>query len=41
MKNKDIKGLERYIADNILPVLIKKTYQIVDKVAELLDARYG
>ena len=39
-KNKDIKGLQRYIADHILPVLIKKTDQTVDKVAELLDARY-
>ena len=40
-KNKDIKGLQRYIADHILLVLIKKTDQTIDKVAELLDARYG
>ena len=39
--NKDIKGLQRYIVDHILPVLIKKRDHTVDKVAELLDARYG
>ena len=36
-RNKDIKGLQRYIADHILPVLTKKTDQTVDKVAGLLD----
>ena len=40
-KNKEIKGLQRYIADHILPVLVKKTDQTVDKVAGLLDIRYG
>ena len=39
-KNKDIKGLQRYIAEHILPVLIKKTDQTVDKVVELLDTWY-
>ena len=40
-KNKDIKGLQRYIADHILPVLVKKIDQTVDRVAGLLDIRYG
>ena len=40
-RNKDIKGLQRYIADHIFSVLIKKTDQTIDKVVELLDARYG
>ena len=40
-RNKDIKGLQRYIADHILPVLIQKQDQTVDKVAGLLDSRYG
>ena len=40
-KNKDIKGLQRYIADHILPVLVKKTDQTVNSVAGLLDIRYG
>ena len=35
------KGLQRYVAEHILPVLIKKTDQTVDKVVELLDAKYG
>ena len=39
-KNKEIKGLQRFIADNILPVLVKKEDQSVDKVAWLLDGRY-
>ena len=33
--------MQRYVAEHILPVLIKKTDQTIDKVAELLDARYG
>ena len=40
-KNNEIKGLQRYIVDHILPVLVKKTDQTVDKVAGLLDMRYG
>ena len=40
-KKKEIKGLQRYIADHILTVLEKKTDQTVDKVAGLLDVRYG
>ena len=40
-KNKEIKGLQRYVADHILPVLIKKTDQTIDKVVELLNEKYG
>ena len=40
-KNKDIKGLQRYVAEHILPVLIKKTDQTLQKVVELLDVKYG
>ena len=40
-KNKDIKGLQRYVAEHILPVLIKKTDQTLEKVVELLDVKYG
>ena len=39
-KNKDIKGLQRYIAEHILPVLIKKTDQTLEKVLDLLDVKY-
>ena len=39
--NKDIKGLPRYVAKHILPVLIKKQDQTIDKVLGLLDAKYG
>ena len=39
-KNKDIKGLQRYVAEHILPVLIKKTDQTIEKVVELLDMKY-
>merc|ERR1712041_33280 len=38
-KNKDIKGLQRYVAKHILPVLIKKTDQTIEKVVELLDMK--
>ena len=40
-RNKDIKGLQRFIADHILPVIVKKEDQTVDKVTRLLDSRYG
>ena len=40
-KNKEIKGLQRYIADHILTVLEKRTDQTLDRVASLLDIRYG
>ena len=37
-RNKDIKGLLQYITDHILPVLIQKQYQSVEKVAGQLDS---
>ena len=40
-RNKDIKGLQRFIADHILPVIIRKEDQTVDKVIRLLESRYG
>ena len=40
-RNKDIQGLQRYIANCIPPVLIQKQDQTVDKVPGLLDYRYG
>ena len=40
-RNKEIKGLQRYIAYHILLVLEKKEDQTITKVAGLLDARYG
>ena len=39
--NEEIKGLQRYIADHILMVLAKNTDLTVDKVAGILDIRYG
>ena len=40
-KNNDIKGLQRYFTDHILPVLEKKQDQTIDKVAGPLDVRYA
>ena len=40
-KNKEIKGLQRFLADHILPVIVKKEDQNVGKVIRLLDERYG
>ena len=40
-KNKDIKGLQRFIADHILPVIVRKEDQTVEKVTRLLESRYG
>ena len=39
-RNKDIKGLQRYVTEHILPVLIKKTDQTLEKVVKLLDVKY-
>ena len=39
--NKEIKGLPRFIAEHILPVLEKKQDQTVKRVLELLDVKYG
>ena len=40
-KDKDITGLERYVAEHILLVLIKKGDQTLDKLVGLLDTKYG
>ena len=40
-KNKEIKGLQRFLADHILPVIVKKEDQNVGKVIRLLNERYG
>ena len=40
-KNKEIKGLQRFLADHILPVILKKDDQNVGKVITLLNERYG
>ena len=39
--NKEIKGLPRYVAEHVLPVLEKKVDQKIKKVLELLDVKYG
>ena len=40
-KNKDIKGPQRFLADHILPVILKKEDQNMGKVITLLNERYG
>ena len=40
-KNKDIKGLQKYVAEHVIPVLVRKTDQTLDKVVELLDMKYS
>ena len=40
-KNKEIKGLPRYVGEHILPVLEKKTNQTIKRVLKLLDLKYG
>ena len=40
-QNKDIKGLQIFLADHILPVILKKDDQKVGKVITLLNERYG
>ena len=39
-KNKENKGLQRFVADHIFLIMVKKTYQTVDNVAGLLYGRY-
>ena len=39
--NKEIKGLPRHIDEHVLPVLVKKQDQTIDKVLGLLDVKYG
>ena len=40
-KNKDIKGIQKYLAEHVIPVLVKKTDQTLEKVIGLLDVKYG
>ena len=40
-RNKDLKGLLRFITDHILPTLEKKDDQTIAKVIALLDKRYA
>ena len=40
-KNKEIKGLQKFLADHILPVIETKDDQNVKKVVTLLNERYG
>ena len=40
-KNKDIKGLQKYVAEHVIPVLVMKTDQTLEKVIGLLDVKYG
>ena len=40
-KNKDIKGIQKYVAEHIIPALVKKTDQTLEKVIGLLDVKYG
>ena len=38
--NKEIKGLPRYVGEQIIPVLENKTDQTMKRVLELLDIKY-
>ena len=40
-KNKEVKGLQKFLADHILPVILTKNDQNVKKVISLLNERYG
>ena len=40
-RNKEIKGLQKFLADHILPVILTKDDQNVKKVVTLLNERYG
>ena len=40
-QNKELIGLQRFLADHILPVILKKDDQNVGKVITLLNERYG
>ena len=40
-KNKEIRGLQKFLADHILPVIETKEDQNVKKVVTLLNERYG
>ena len=38
--NKDVKGLPRYVGEQVLPVLEQKTDQTITKVLDLLHIKY-
>ena len=40
-KNKDIKGIQKYVAEHVIPVIIKKTDQTLEKVIGLFDVKYS
>ena len=40
-KNKETKEIQKYVAEHIIPVLINKTDQTLEKVVGLLDIKYG
>ena len=40
-KNTEVKGIQRYVAKHIIPVLINKNDQTLDRVVGLLDIKYG
>ena len=40
-KNKEISGLQKFLAEHILPVILTKDDQNVKKVIFLLNKRYG
>ena len=40
-RNKEIKGLQKFLAAHILPVILTKDDQNVKKVITLLNERYG
>merc|ERR1711895_396450 len=39
-KNKDVKGLQKFLADHIFPVILNKSDPNVKKVISLLNKRY-
>ena len=40
-KNKDIKGLQKYVSKHFILVLFRKTDQTLDKVLEFINMKYG
>ena len=39
--NKDIQGLPRFVGEHVLPVLERKQDQLVKRVLEILQTKYG
>ena len=40
-KNTEVKGIQKNVAEHIIPVLINKDDQTLDKVVRLLDIKYS